>query len=253
MRLRRAPWVVAVLVTLAASLLGAGPAHADPASDFISRTNALRASKGLPALVSDGRLTSIAQRWAAHMAATGTLSHNGDLQNELPSDWIKYGENVGDGPSVDSIHQAFVNSPHHYANLVDPDFRSIGVAVVIDGRNLLWVVEDFMLEGQSPPPPPPSQPPPPPPTQSPPQQQPAVQQPPSPGSAPLSPSPSSGPGSGGAPTEPSLSGGAQGAAPTASDTATTTTITTTTTTVVSGSGSSLPDIVHRLGALDARS
>lgn len=135
--------------------LPAGAAHADPASDFVSRTNALRASKGIAPLGVDSRLTSIAQRWASHMASTQTLAHNPDLANEIPSDWEKYGENVGTGPSVDAIQQAFVNSPHHYANLVDPDFTLIGVAVVIDSRGALWVVEDFLLEGYVPPPTPP--------------------------------------------------------------------------------------------------
>lgn len=223
-------------MTVAASLMTAGAAHADPASDFISRTNALRASKGLPALVTDSRLTSIAQQWASHMAATATLSHNGNLQNELPSDWIKYGENVGDGPSVDSIQQAFVNSPHHYANLVDPDFRSIGVAVVIDGRGVLWVVEDFMLEGQvSPSPPPPSPPPP------------ATTQPPAPPQTIPTPSP---PGPGTAPTD-TAPGSGQGTGP--STTAATTTTTATTTAALTAPESSLPDVVRRLGALDARS
>lgn len=149
-----------VLVAIGAVLLGvalpAGAAHADPAGDFFSQTNSLRASKGVAPLGWDSRMVAIAQRWASHMAATQTLSHNTDLPNEIPSDWEKYGENVGTGPSVSAIQQAFVNSPHHYANLVDPDFAVVGIAVVTDSRGALWVVEDFLLEAA----PPPSRPPP---------------------------------------------------------------------------------------------
>jgi uncharacterized protein YkwD len=32
--------------------------------------------------------------------------------------------------NADKASAAFVNSPHHYANLVDPDFNSIGLGVV---------------------------------------------------------------------------------------------------------------------------
>jgi hypothetical protein len=49
---------------------------------------------------------------------------------------------VGTGPTVESIHNAFVNSEHHYANLVEAKFTLIGVGVVErDGR--IWVTEDF--------------------------------------------------------------------------------------------------------------
>ncbi len=43
--------------------------------------------------------------------------------------WTKLGENVGTGPSNDPIWNAFVNSAHHYANIVDPDFNRVGVGV----------------------------------------------------------------------------------------------------------------------------
>lgn len=157
---------VRVIAAAAALVIGvglpAGVAHADPAGDFFADTNSLRASKGVAALGSDSRMVAIAQRWAAHMASTQTLSHNTNLPNEIPSDWQKYGENVGTGPTVDAIQQAFVNSPHHYANLVDPDFAVVGIAVVTDSRGALWVVEDFLLEASAPParstPPPPAPP-----------------------------------------------------------------------------------------------
>lgn len=136
----------------------AGVARADPASDFVSSTNALRAAEGIAPLTVDSRMVAIAQQWSEHMASTQTVSHNPNLGNEVPADWEKYGENVGTGPSVDAIEKAFVNSPHHYANLVDPEFRLLGVAVVIDARGALWVTEDFLLEApaSSPPPPPPA-------------------------------------------------------------------------------------------------
>ena len=211
-----------VLATITIGVLApATAARADAAGDFLSRTNSLRASKGIAALGSDSRMVAIAQRWASHMSATQTLSHNTNLPNEIPPDWQKYGENVGTGPSVDAIQQAFVNSPHHYANLVDPDFAVVGIAVVTDSRGALWVVEDFLLEASPPPPPPPpsSSPPPPP-----------------------APSATS------APTPPATS-----AAPSAPPVAPTTITTTTTTTTTTTAPSSLRSVSSQLGNLDARS
>jgi hypothetical protein len=129
--------IVLALIGLLAPL--AGPAHAasGPAgmeSEFVARINALRASKGLGALVVDAELTGIARHWAAQMAAAGDISHNPSFGSQVQANWVKLGENVGMGPSVPSLHDAFVRSPHHYVNLVDPAFTRIGVGVVI-GRN----------------------------------------------------------------------------------------------------------------------
>jgi hypothetical protein len=134
---------------VAAVLVLANPAHADTASneaDFVARINALRASHGAGPLSVNGTLTSVARSWASHMAAAGGLSHNPSLSSQAPSDWTRLGENVGMGPSVDVLQQAFTNSSAHYANMVNPAFTSIGVGVVQSGGTL-YVTEDFMRGG----------------------------------------------------------------------------------------------------------
>jgi len=67
--------------------------------------------------------------------------------------WQKLGENVGVGPSVDSLTAAFIASPAHYRNLVDPSWDSMGVGVTIV-NGTIYVAEEFM-QGDPPPPPPP--------------------------------------------------------------------------------------------------
>jgi hypothetical protein len=128
-------------------------AHADATSDaetaFVNDMNALRASKGLRPLAVDPRLVTVARNWSQQMANANNLSHNPNLANQSPSDWVKLGENVGVGGSESSIHQAFVNSPHHYANLVDPAFNAVGVGVVQVG-NTIWVTEDFEQAASAP-------------------------------------------------------------------------------------------------------
>jgi uncharacterized protein YkwD len=138
-----------------------------PASDpgiegqFISRINSLRASKGLGQLQVSGELTGVARRWTDRMVAAGQISHNPNLASEVSGNWTKLGENVGVGYDVDSLMQAFINSPAHYRNLVDPDWTHLGVGVTVAADGRIYTTHNFMaLAGQSAPPPPPPPPPP---------------------------------------------------------------------------------------------
>ena len=143
---------VAALVTAStlALLSPAAGAVNDPGAegDFVARTNALRSSKGLPGLSVDGTLVAKARNWAEHMAAVGAISHS-NLADGAPGNWQRLGENVGRGPSVDSIHAALVASPEHYANLTDPGFQSIGVGVV-NANGTYYVAEVFMESASQP-------------------------------------------------------------------------------------------------------
>ena len=138
--------VVLGLAGLVAPLAVAPAAHADVASDeaaFVAKINQLRASVGVGQLTVDGNLTSIARTWAQSMANAGTISHNPNLAGLVTSNWSLLGENVGVGPTVDGLFTAFVNSPHHYANLVDPRFTHVGVGVVWSG-NTMYTSHEFM-------------------------------------------------------------------------------------------------------------
>ncbi|MGZ4728980.1 MAG: CAP domain-containing protein [Acidimicrobiales bacterium] len=143
--LRRAgPLLVAAVVLMLLSPAHAASASGGDAGDYVNRINALRSSVGRAPLQVDGELTSIAQNWSAHMAATGTLSHSPDLSSGISSNWTKLGENVGTGPGNDAIWTAFVNSAHHYANIVDPDFNRVGVGVAYAGNGMQWTTQRFM-------------------------------------------------------------------------------------------------------------
>jgi hypothetical protein len=143
---------VALLSPVVSTALAA-PAHADPASEetsFLDLTNQLRVSHGLNPLATNSELLSVARRWSANMAAAGGISHNMNLPHDVSLNWAKLGENVGVGSTVDSIQTAFINSPHHYENLVDPVFNYVGIGVV-DSGGRIWVTVDFMQYGSQPP------------------------------------------------------------------------------------------------------
>lgn len=135
---------LAVLITVGASFFAfARPAAADSNSDyFVSSINAIRTSRGLAPLAVDGQLTSVAAGWAQQMSADNTLEHNPNLAGQI-SGWKTAGENVGTGPTIESIEAAFEASPHHFENMVDPAYNAIGVAVAQAGNGTYWVTEDF--------------------------------------------------------------------------------------------------------------
>jgi hypothetical protein len=136
---------IAMLAPAMASL-EATAAHADPGSEeaqFFALTNQLRAQHGLSQLASYGPLVSIGRTWSLNMARAGQISHNMSLPNEVSGPWTKLGENVGVGGSVSDIQTAFINSPHHYENLVDPVWNYVGIGVV-DSGGRIWVTVDFM-------------------------------------------------------------------------------------------------------------
>ena len=132
-------------------VLGVAPARAGGyvPSDETRVQNLLsgtRTSKGLAPLKRNDKLVGMARRQADRMAAKGSIYHNPSLGAEMTSsglDWQKAGENVGMGPDVDIIEQAFLDSPHHYENIVDPAYDTIGIGVVdgADGRR--YVVQVF--------------------------------------------------------------------------------------------------------------
>jgi Cysteine-rich secretory protein family len=149
--------LIAVLAAPSALAHPAAPSAVDSsqvmASDpgveaqFVSRINSLRASKGLNQLAVSGDLVAMARRWTDRMVAAGQISHNPNLGTEISGGWTKMGENVGVGYDVAGLMQAFVNSPAHYANLVDPAWTHVGVGVTIASDGRMYTTHNFMALG----------------------------------------------------------------------------------------------------------
>jgi len=51
-------------------------------------------------------------------------------------------ENVAEAPEVETAHRGLMNSPGHRANILNPDYSAIGIAIVQDGSQL-FVTQDF--------------------------------------------------------------------------------------------------------------
>lgn len=134
---------VAAVITAALLIIGLAPGALAAAEDsLLSRINEERGSRGLPALASHWDLVDDAEAHSEVMMASNSLHHNPNL-GSVTTGWVSLGENVGVGPSVSSIHTAFMNSPPHRGNVLG-DFSHVGIGAVRESENRLWITVVFM-------------------------------------------------------------------------------------------------------------
>jgi len=129
---------------LALMALLTGCLSADQQSD-IDMVNAARKSNRLAALSVDSYAATKAQGWSQHMARTGVLEHSGGgtkVDFSGYTHWCSMGENVGMGPSVSAIHDAFMASPAHKEHILGK-YDRVGTGVYQSGR-IYWVTEVFL-------------------------------------------------------------------------------------------------------------
>lgn len=140
--LKRISVVAVVLLALFGGPLGMGRAQAGYNADLTAMTNADRAAARLRALSTARDLQSLAQKQADEMARAGRIYHTQGLGTKV-SGWKRLGENVGRGPDLRDIETAFMNSPSHRENILDPGFTQLGVGVTFDGNQFLYVAVIF--------------------------------------------------------------------------------------------------------------
>jgi uncharacterized protein YkwD len=116
---------------------------------LFAAANQARASQGLPPLRLDPILTEASRQHAREMAEHAAISHQFNGEADLAARGASAGahfseisENVAEAPSSITIHELWMNSPHHRANLLDPKVDSVGIAIV-SRNNQLYAVEDF--------------------------------------------------------------------------------------------------------------
>lgn len=141
---RRVVWVVTVACVAGMLVADAPRAFALSSAEacFFNSLNGERVARGRRKLVLKGDLTTVARRHSGRMADDGTIYHNQNLRNEVDGNWSALGENVGMGPTCKAIHDAFMASPGHKANILDTDYNQIGVGVEIE-NDTVYVTEVF--------------------------------------------------------------------------------------------------------------
>ena len=112
---------------------------------FAQLTNQARSSRSVGKLQLDPQLSWVARTHTRAMDDKGELFHATapEITHRI-THWTTIGENIGVGPADDvaGLQKAFMHSPLHRANLLDPTYKYVGVGVVVDG-DTLWVTLDF--------------------------------------------------------------------------------------------------------------
>jgi uncharacterized protein YkwD len=90
------------------------------------------------------RLVQIARAHSREMSASLSLYHNAELAQDLSSvNFSIAGENVGVGPSLESLHQAFMDSRPHRENILRGKFDHLGVGVIGSSDGRIWITVVF--------------------------------------------------------------------------------------------------------------
>jgi uncharacterized protein YkwD len=122
---------------------------------LLSALNQERISHRLALVRLDASLNQAAAIHAAVMAKNRSISHQFPGEAELSvrgsvsgARFDRITENVAEGPAATIIHDAWMHSPGHRANILDPAVDAVGIAVV--SRNgQLYAVQDFERSVQS--------------------------------------------------------------------------------------------------------
>ena len=111
--------------------------------------NEERRKAGLGAVAYNGALDNSAEKHASHMSLVGKMAHDGigdgdPGERARAEGWRKaWGENVATGQtSPEQVVAEWMRSPSHRKNILDPNFRNMGVGYVTasDGRSY-WAQE----------------------------------------------------------------------------------------------------------------
>lgn len=159
-RFKRAAAVSFLLTILVAVALLAGPVAAPLASagtytseelTFVQLINEYRASLGLGQLKISDMLSESGDRHSSDMAKYGFFNHytqRSDWFAAGTSPWdrmaasgysynTRLGENIAAGQTTAAeVFQAWKNSPTHNENMVDPNFKVIGVSLIYDSDSI---------------------------------------------------------------------------------------------------------------------
>jgi uncharacterized protein YkwD len=120
--------------------------------------NRRRADHHLPGLTASRKLNRSAQRWTDAMVSGEQFSHGPAFMDRISAvgfDWTDAGENIATGfMTPRSVVKAWMASPGHCANILDPLYREVGTGVVnrmihgssnVDGT---WTQDFGRLMGQ---------------------------------------------------------------------------------------------------------
>lgn len=139
----RAILTFSVVLVLALAAIPASAGQSEEAA-FLASINQSRSAAGLNPLAGFWDLADDARVHTSEMLAAGQIYHSSNSQlASYATGWALLGENVGMGPNPSLLHQAFMNSPSHRANILG-DYDLVGVGAQTDASGTMFVTVVFM-------------------------------------------------------------------------------------------------------------
>jgi hypothetical protein len=133
----------------------AGQPVAGAGEQLMALANQARAQAGVRRLEWDQSLATAARAHCLRMAAEGPIAHRyggeADLSTRAGQAGARFDlieENVAVGPTPAEIHDQWMRSPGHRANLLNPEVNRVGIAVVAT-RGVLYATADYAHAVQS--------------------------------------------------------------------------------------------------------
>lgn len=120
--------------------------------EVLAAVNAKRAGAGLSPLRLDATLNRVADFYACRLVEDGFFAHEDPFDGSTVDvraahfgyTFQKIGENLAAGQlSVDQVMHDWMASPEHRANILDPTYTEIGIAVKLGGECGIYWVQEF--------------------------------------------------------------------------------------------------------------
>jgi uncharacterized protein YkwD len=137
-------------LVLGFAVASANPTAASASSALLADLNRTRVAHGLAALSSSAQLAQAAQLHAQDMIQNGYFAHE-SRDGKTPFDRMRLfgisfrfaGENIAMAPSEPVAAQSLYQSAPHRENMLDPQYRHVGIAAMQRPDGELFFVEDF--------------------------------------------------------------------------------------------------------------
>ncbi len=117
---------------------------------MLDLVNHERTSRGLEALTMNLKAQAVARQHSRDMFARGYFSHiNPEGVNpfqRMQAGDVKFGaagENLALAPTLNLAHNGLMNSPGHRANILSPDYHTVGIGILDGGPYGLMITQDF--------------------------------------------------------------------------------------------------------------
>jgi len=108
----------------------------DAEQQMLKLVNEARAQNNVPPLKIDTELSNVARTKSQDMIDNNYFSHNSpkygspfDMMKSFGIKYVQAGENIAGNQSVESAHNALMNSPGHRKNILNPEFTHIGIGI----------------------------------------------------------------------------------------------------------------------------